>query len=99
MQIPVLIEPVPGAGFRATGGEPFGLSAEGPTPEAALQQLRQLVEGRMVPGAQVVPLEIPAIEHPWLPFAGTLKNDPLVEEWKEAMAAHRREIDANPDVL
>ena len=29
MQIPILIEPVAGNGFRFRGGEPFGLSVEG----------------------------------------------------------------------
>jgi len=31
MNIPILIEPVPGNGFRSRGGEPFALSAEGET--------------------------------------------------------------------
>ena len=31
MKIAVLIEPVPGNGFRAKGGEPFAMSAEGAT--------------------------------------------------------------------
>ena len=29
MQIPVLIEPVAGNGYRASGGEPFGFTAVG----------------------------------------------------------------------
>ena len=39
MQIPVLIEPVAGNGFRAQGCEPFGLLAEGATRQAALEKL------------------------------------------------------------
>jgi hypothetical protein len=40
MQIPILIEPIAGKGYRARGGEPFALVAEGPTREAALAKLR-----------------------------------------------------------
>lgn len=31
MQIPILIELLPGTGFRSRGGEPFALSADGAT--------------------------------------------------------------------
>ena len=31
MRIPVLVEHVPGNGFRAQGGEPLAISAEGTT--------------------------------------------------------------------
>ena len=39
MRISVLIEPVPGNGYRAMGGEPLGLVAEGATRDMALQKL------------------------------------------------------------
>ncbi len=44
MQIPVLIEPVAGNGFRATGGEPIALMGEGATPEEALGKLKQSLQ-------------------------------------------------------
>ncbi len=97
MEIPVLIEPVPGQGFRATGGEPLGLSAEGPTREDALRKLRQLIENRLVAGSQIVPLELPASEHPWKAFAGMFADDPLFGPWQEAIAERRRQIDEDPD--
>ena len=96
MEIPVLIEPVPGSGFRATGGAPFALTAEGPTREEALRNLRSLVEGRLGNGAEVVSLKVPA-EHPWAEFAGTLRDEPLLDEWKQAMRDYRRQIDEDPD--
>jgi hypothetical protein len=104
MQIPVLIEPVAGNGFRATGGEPLRLTAQGATPDEALRRLREMVEDRIAAGAQFTTVEVPPVEtrpakHPWAPFAGTLKDDPLLEEWKEAMADWRRQMDADPDVL
>jgi len=98
MQVPVLVEPVGEHGFRATGGEPIRVTAEGATPEQALANLKEAIENRLANGARLVPLELsgPA-EHPWLPYAGTLKDDPLLEPWKEAMAEYRRQRDADPD--
>ena len=39
MRISVLIEPVPGNGFRVERGEPVALEAEGATRDAALRKL------------------------------------------------------------
>jgi hypothetical protein len=98
MQFPVLVEPIPGEGYRATGGEPFALVAEGATRDDALRNLRSLIESRVAAGAEIVTLDIPIAGHPWLPFAGMLRNDPLVEEWKQTMAEVRRQADkADPD--
>ena len=36
MQIPILIEPIAGNGYRASGGEPLALTADGATHEEAL---------------------------------------------------------------
>ena len=93
MQIQVLIEPIPGQGFRAIGGEPFSLVAEGATRDDAVRNLRSLIEGRVSAGAEIVTLDIPIAGHPWLPYAGMFRDDPLVEEWKEAMAERRRRAD------
>lgn len=98
MQIQVLIEPIPGQGYRATGGEPFALVAEGPTRDDAVRNLRSLIENKVSAGAEIVTLDIPMAGHPWLPFAGMFRDDPLVEEWKQAMAERRRQADdADPD--
>jgi predicted RNase H-like HicB family nuclease len=98
MEIPVLIEPVASNGFRARGGEPFGLSAEGSTAEEALQNLRQLIQTQLVAGARIVPLEITPAQHPLGPFAGMFKDDPLFDEWQQAIADYRRAVDEDPDV-
>jgi hypothetical protein len=37
MQIPVLIEPINGNGYRASGGAPLAVVVEAPTREEALQ--------------------------------------------------------------
>jgi hypothetical protein len=93
MQFQVLIEPVPGQGHRATGGEPFALVAEGPTRDEAIRNLRSLIESKVSAGAEFVTLDIPVAGHPWLPFAGMFRDDPLVEEWKQTMAERRRQAD------
>ncbi len=98
MEIPVLIEPVAGNGYRARGGEPFALTGEGATPEEALHQLRERIRGRLTPGARVVSLEVSPAEHPWGSFAGGLRGDPLLEAWKQAMAEYRRKMEEDPDV-
>ena len=98
MQIPVLIERVAGNGYKARAGEPFGLTAEGPTPDEALRLLRQEVDQRVAAGATLTSIDIPSSEHPWLRWAGTLKGDPLVDEWRQAVAEYRAEIDNDPNI-
>jgi hypothetical protein len=94
MDIPVLVEPLPNHGFRAVCGEPLPLEAEAPTREEAILKLRQLIESRVAAGAQVVAVSID-VSHPLARFAGMLKDDPLVEPWKQAMADYRNECDAS----
>ena len=93
MRLSVLIEPVPGHGYRAKGGEPFAVTAEGATRDDALQNLRALIAGKVSAGAEFVTLDVPVAEHPWLPFAGMYRDDPLVEEWKLTMAELRCQAD------
>lgn len=90
MEIAVLIEPVPGKGYRARGGEPFALEAEGPTKEEALRKLRELIDSRLEEGAELVSLNVPAGENPWVSFAGMFKDDPLFDDW-QATITERRE--------
>ena len=41
-----------------------------------------------------------AAANPWLAMAGMHDpNDPLVQEWKQEMAAYRQEIDSDPDAI
>ena len=44
MQIPILVEPVPGNGYRATAGLPLHLAADGATADEALSQLEELIK-------------------------------------------------------
>jgi hypothetical protein len=99
MQIPVLIEPVAGNGYRARAGEPFGLTAEGPTCEEALAKLRAAINHRVTSGARLVQLELDTTVPPWAKFAGTWgEDDPLFEEWKQAVEEYRRQMDEDTNV-
>jgi predicted RNase H-like HicB family nuclease len=97
VQIPVLVEPVADNGFRATAGEPLALSADGATPEEAVRNLRAAKDRQLKDGKQLRSVDI-ASENPWLAMAGMHDpNDPLVQEWKQEMAAYRQEVEDDPD--
>ncbi len=51
----------------------------------------------MAAGAEVVAVSIDTSAHPLATFAGMLKDDPLVEPWKQAMADYRKNRDAGLD--
>jgi predicted RNase H-like HicB family nuclease len=96
MQIPILIEPVVNSGFRARAGEPFPLSADGATPEAAVRNLRAAFDKHLA-GKQLTSLDV-ASENPWLAMAGIFDpNDPLIQEWQVEMANHRQEFESDPN--
>jgi predicted RNase H-like HicB family nuclease len=98
MKIPVLIEPIADDGFRATGGPPFEVTAQGTTREEALARLREAIDHRMVEGSVLVPLEIDTTEeNPWDAVAGMFRDDPLFDEWQDAIAAYRRKVDEDED--
>jgi predicted RNase H-like HicB family nuclease len=98
MQIPVLVEPIAGNGYRARGIEPFGFSAEGTTRAEALAKLKEQVQARVSAGAEIVTLEVGPQPHPWLEFAGMYKDDPDFKEVLDIMAENRRQLDADPDI-
>ena len=94
MQIPVLIEPVAGNGYRARGLSPQSLIGEGATREEALLRLRQQLQAGLGGGAEIVSLEIPLVDNPLTRGAGIFEpGDPIVEEWKQIMAENRKRED------
>lgn len=98
MQIPVLVEHLPGKGFRARAGDPFCLTTEGKTQTEALDKMRQLLEERKAAGAWIVYLDIPNIDNPMMRWVGTLDpDDPVVQEWIQIMEENRRKADEDPD--
>ena len=98
MQIDVLIEPMAGNGYRASGGAPFAFTAEGTTREEALRKFQEMVEGRFAGGAQLVRLDVKHGEPPWAKFAGTWPpNDPRIAAWEQAIEEYRQKVDEDPN--
>jgi hypothetical protein len=98
MQIPVLIEPVEGNGYRARGGEPIPLVVEAPTREEALAKLQEALRAKLRSGAEIVPLETTPAPHPLSEFAGMFKDDPYFEDVVEIIAANRRKMNEGAKV-
>jgi hypothetical protein len=100
MQIPVLIEPVAGNGYRACGLGPDTAVAEGKTDTEALENLRRSIENRISAGARITLLDVGGQEHSLARAAGIFRpDDPIVKEWKEIMAENRKRDDDSPDLL
>ena len=93
MKIPILIEATPDHRYRAEGAEPFVGSVEADSPDAALEQMRKLIDDRLSKGALVAALELPDGANPWLDGAGMFRDDPLFDDWQGAIADRRREVD------
>jgi hypothetical protein len=94
-----LIEPILEGGFRATGGPPFVVSAQGATRDEALDRLRLEIEQRITAGVVVVPMEVgPDLVNPWLKGAGMFRDNPLFDAWQESIADYRRSVDQDSEV-
>ena len=76
--------------FRATGGEPFAAAVEADTPEAALDKMRRGVLERMAQGGRRAALDLPGGSNPWLQVFGMFQDDPLFDEWQQAINDNRR---------
>ncbi len=97
MQIPVLIEPIPRDRFRATSGDPLRLETEGGSRDEAVRKIRDLLERRIAAGAELVEIDVTSSEHPLAGFAGMLRDEPLLDAWREARAEYRSEKEAEGD--
>ncbi|MEN6450875.1 MAG: hypothetical protein ABFC96_10315 [Thermoguttaceae bacterium] len=93
MEIPIIVEPIGQNAFRASSGGIWGLETEAATREEAVEKLRKLIDSRLEAGAEVFDLEIRGGEHPLAQFAGMLKDDPLLQPWKDAMAEYRQQTE------
>ncbi|SRR5260221_13719243 len=100
MNIPVLLEPIENNGYRASRGAPLGLTAEGATRDEAVTRLREQLAKRLQNGSQLIAVDLAPPKNPWLAMAGIHNpTDPLIQEWKQAMADYRQQVDADPDFL
>ena len=91
MVIPVIIELV-GPGYRARCRHPVAAEAEGDTRFAARQALEAVLKQHVAEPFETLPLE--ATEQGWLSAAGSVPDDEVTEQWLDAVAAYRRERDA-----
>ncbi len=97
MRIPILIEPISDDRYRATGSEPFVGSVEAETPDAALAKMRQLIVDRLSRGACIAALDLPHVANPWLEGAAIFRDDPLFDDWQQAIADYRRDANQSAD--
>lgn len=97
MQVPTLIEPVAGRGFRAMTGSPFEITVEAESRQEVICKLQKTLRDRITLGAEIVTVETDLQAHPWQKFAGGLKDHPLRDEWKQAMAEYRETVDREAD--
>jgi hypothetical protein len=95
MSVEVLIETLPTGGYSATLLGWPDTSAEGATEEEALNRVRQLARERLQ-HSKVVTLDLATDTppNPWLTFAAAFRDNPLLDDLDEAIAAHRRDLDA-----
>ena len=98
MQIPVFVEPMSENRFRATSGDPLRLQTEATTRDEAVRNIREMLQRRVDAGAELVGIDINAPEHALASFAGMLKDEPLLEAWREARAEYRivKESEGDP---
>jgi hypothetical protein len=99
VEVPVIIEPITGSGYRATGagGLSVGLSADGATAAEAIDRLADQVQLRVNAGARLAELNVAGGPALWKQDAGYLHDDPLYESWRAAMEEYRRQLDEDPD--
>ena len=97
MQIPILIEPLPGNRFRAKSTTALPLMVEGNSAEESLRLWHDTFSSVIPVDAEVVAVGFPVSPTQQLPpfakFIGTLKNDQIVELWREGVAEYRRQRD------
>jgi hypothetical protein len=101
LEVPVIIEPITGSGYRATGagGLAVGLTADGATAAEAIDRLANQVRLRLNAGAKLAELNVAGGTAPWKQDAGYLQDDPLYEPWRAAMEEDRRQLDEDPEAL
>ncbi len=97
MQVPTLVEPVSGHGFRAMTGSPFDITVEAESRQEAVRQVQETLRQRMALGAEIVTVESGQEPHPWQKFAGGLKDHPLRDVWQKAMSDYRDQAEQEAD--
>src|SRR5438045_4856115 len=94
VEVPVIIEPVTGNGYRATGagGLSVGLAAEGATAAEAIDRLADQIRSRVNAGAKLADLS-GAGAAPWRQDAGYRQDETLYEPWREGLDGYRLRVE------
>jgi hypothetical protein len=71
--------------------------AEGATRAEAIARLKSLILDRLSDGAELISLELESPEHPLASVPGWSEDDPLFDEWQEAIEAYRRGVEDDPN--
>ncbi len=101
MQIPVVIEPLPNNRFRAQSSSPLPMIVEGDSAEESLRLWREKFASCLPTDAEVQVVSASAIPPglpPWAKYVGELKDDPLLDEWRECVEEYRRQRDVEAGV-
>ena len=88
MWVAVVVEQLPGTRHRASS-EQFGIAADGVTRSHAISELRALIQERIADGLEVVEFEALVRDDAWQGMAGVFADDPLYDEWREAIDQYR----------
>jgi hypothetical protein len=90
MQVTVLVEPLANrTGYRARSGEPFNVSAEGPTAVEAVCALECVLRARIEQGAAIATIQLgPTV--PLIRTSGGLADDEATRAWLDAIEENRR---------
>ena len=101
MEVPAIIEPVSGNGYRVTGagGLSLGLTAEGATAAEAIDRLSEQIQSRLHAGAKLTELSLATGVAAWKQDAGYLHDDPLYQPRRDAMEEYRRKLGEDPEAL
>ncbi|AWM36047.1 hypothetical protein GobsT_61990 [Gemmata obscuriglobus] len=93
MELPVLVSPQQ-VGFRASAGSPFDLTADGSTPDEAVDALRSLIAARLHSGQvrAVTVTDATAV----VDAARKVGESPLFEDWAREVEEYRRQNNTVP---
>lgn len=97
MKIPVIVRSISNNGFRAEGALPISVTAEGATRAEALEKLRQVIKDHLSGGTELTYLDLGEPENPWLKIAGAYVNEPYFDDYLQAIAEYRRQVNDDPD--
>jgi hypothetical protein len=95
MELPILILPHP-PGFQASTGGPLDLAAVGPTPDAATESLRSMIELKLHQGGQIRTLKVSDVDTIQA-SAKKVGESPLFDEWVREVEEYRRQHNTIPD--